>query len=60
MRLLTCLYIYFLLIALSSARVKYNLILILMLFIRSRLIALLIGTIYIKNIVDWYNLGRHE
>ena len=60
MRLLTCLYIYFLLTAPSSARAKYNLILILMLFIRIRLIALLIGTIYIENIIGWYNLGKYK
>ena len=60
MRLLTCLYIYFLSAAPSSARAKYNLILILILFIRSRLIALSIGTVYIGNIIGWYGLGRHE
>ena len=60
MRLLIYLYIYFLPAAPSSARAKYNIILILILFTRSRLIALLIGTIYIGNIIGWHNLGKHE
>ena len=60
MRLLTCLYIYFSLIISSSARAKYDLILILVLFTRIRLIALSIGTIYIGNIVGWYGFGKHE
>ena len=60
MRLLICLYIYFLPITPSSARVKYNLILILVLFTRIRLIALSIGIIYIKNIIGWHSLGKYE
>ena len=60
MRLLIYFYIYFLSAAPSSARAKYNLILILILFTRSRLIALLIGIIYIKNIIGWHNLDKYE
>ena len=60
MRLLIYFYIYFLSTVPSSARVKYNLILILVLFTRIRLIALSIGIIYIENIIGWHNLGRYE
>ena len=60
MRLLIYFYIYFLLAALNSARAKYNLILILILFTRIRLIALSIGTIYIKNIIGWHNLDKYK
>ena len=60
MRLLTYFYIYFLLTAPNSARAKYDLISILILFTQIRLIALSIGTIYMGNIIDWHNLGKHE
>ena len=60
MRLSTYLYIYFLPAAPSSTRAKHDLILILMLFTRTRLIALLIGIIYIGNIVGWHNFDKHE
>ena len=51
MRLLIYFYIYFLPAAPSSARAKYNSILILILLTRIKLIALSIGTIYIENIL---------